>query len=1173
MLAMALCITSIGLLSKELGAQSTISSGSIQGTLTDPSGAVVPNAKVTIKNISTGQVVERTSSSSGVFTSGPLTPGRYTIHASATGFSSVETLTDVQVGNTTTANLKLTVGSDQQTVEVAAQTTAVNTEQATVQGVLNTDQIERLPVSGRNFLDLAQLEPGVQIQDGGNFDPTKNGFSSVSFGGRAGRTARVTVDGIDISDETVGTTTQNVSASAISEFQVSQSTLDLSTELTSSGSVNVVTKSGSNTIHGDGFYNFRDKRTGIANFPGDANNYFQRNQMGGSASGAFVKDKLFWFANAERVKQDTLVPINPTAPFDSLPRGYSSPFKDTTLLGKLDYNGPKGIHVFYRFNYNWNSNIAANGTTYQPFANRDNTPSHGAGIDWSMGNFTHSIRYGHLKFQNHIADAVLGGGVFDPAGDVPVAIRIGGAASPYRFGPSRLAPQATFQKNDQLKYDGSWFHGSHLLRFGVDFNAIRGGGLASFYETPEIRASSFGSAAAAYAATGPYAGGSTNPLNYQVSQILLGNGQGFATETAAFGYPAGGQHDNRFAFYFGDVWKIRPNFTLTAGLRYSRDTGRQDSDLDPITCDQIPATTLAQLAPSQVPCSGKDRLLDQFGGNYGGKIRQPNNNFGPQVGFAWDPTGHGKTSIRGGGGLYYENAIFNNVLFDRPVRLSQGLFNVVSTMCPDGQLTIPSGVISSFDYNGSTVSLADLCSAGRIGDVLNQVSALASFYHQQTASGGAAANAGFIGASLSASVNGPVLDPNYRTPRSWQMNLGVQHEITSGTVVSADFVRNVGLRFLLGLDANHVGDIRYFNKAAAQAAIDTTLSQFGVSTIDQAIAQGATMEDFAANGLGSGADAGAGLPASLAGINSGYAFGGINPLVGTGIMLTPVGRSTYTALQLKLNSQLKSPVSWIPEISTQVAYSISRFNSMAADQDFVGGALDFANPTKYFGPSSLDRTHQLAFGTVMRFRRGPELSFIGHFNSPLSATPTLVSEDRAGEIFYTDLTGDGTVGDVVDQIGTFGRKYDGSGVNKLIDNFNSQWAGKLTPAGQTVVNSGLFTEAQMAALGATVASVPDAPANQAHMGWFRSFDLKLSYPVKIGERLRIVPSVSAFNIFNFVNYNISNAPGQRLTGLLDGSRGSINGTAQYQAPRAGLGTGVNTIGSPRQMEFGLRFAF
>ena len=99
-------------------------------------------------------------------------------------------------------------------------------------------------MNGRNFLDLAQLEPGVQIQDGTNFDPTKAGYESISFGGRFGRTARIQVDGVDMSDETVGTTTGGLPQSAIQEFQLAQSTMDLSNDLSSSGVVNVSTRSG-----------------------------------------------------------------------------------------------------------------------------------------------------------------------------------------------------------------------------------------------------------------------------------------------------------------------------------------------------------------------------------------------------------------------------------------------------------------------------------------------------------------------------------------------------------------------------------------------------------------------------------------------------------------------------------------------------------------------------------------------------------------------------------------------------------------------------------------------------------------------------------------------------------------------------------------------------------------
>src|SRR5271168_4921382 len=245
-------------------AQSTVGTGSIQGTVTDQTGAVVSNAKVAITNKATAATIRLTASSAGTYSSGPIQPGDYVVRAEAKGFKTVETPVTVQVGNTATVSPKLVIGQESQIIEVQGTAVAVNTEQATVQGVLNIDQIENLPVNGRNFLDLAQLEPGVQIQEGSTFDPTKNGFSSISFQGRFGRTARIEVDGVDVSDETVGTTTQNIPASAIQEFQLSQSSLDLSTELTSSGAVNVTTRSGTNEIHGELFGVFRGNQTSAA---------------------------------------------------------------------------------------------------------------------------------------------------------------------------------------------------------------------------------------------------------------------------------------------------------------------------------------------------------------------------------------------------------------------------------------------------------------------------------------------------------------------------------------------------------------------------------------------------------------------------------------------------------------------------------------------------------------------------------------------------------------------------------------------------------------------------------------------------------------------------------------------------------------------------------------------
>src|SRR6185312_13686507 len=350
---LCVCFTTFSLL--PAGAQSTIATGSIQGTVTDPNGAVVPNAAVTITNQATGQTTKFTSSSSGTYASGALIPGEYEVRVEAKGFQTQVLTVPVQVGNIASGSAKLTLGQSTEVVEVTGSAVAVNTEQATVQGVLTTEQIENLPINGRNFLDLAQLEPGVQIQDGGSFDPTKNGFSSISFGGRFGRTARIEVDGIDISDETVGTTTQNLPLGAIQESALQQSSLDLSTELTSSGSVNITTKSGTNGWNGDAFYYFRDQVLNAA-LPGASTNPFQRNQFGGSLGGPIIRNKLFFFFDAERTKQDLIDPVLPSPPFEPLRGNFNSPFRETETIGRLDWQLSR-FKIFYRFNYDQNKSV------------------------------------------------------------------------------------------------------------------------------------------------------------------------------------------------------------------------------------------------------------------------------------------------------------------------------------------------------------------------------------------------------------------------------------------------------------------------------------------------------------------------------------------------------------------------------------------------------------------------------------------------------------------------------------------------------------------------------------------------------------------------------------------------------------------------------------------------
>jgi hypothetical protein len=1154
--------------SATLLAQTTISTGSIQGTVTDQSNAGVGGAKVTIKQQSTGRVITTTTTPSGTYASGALTPGDYVVRVEIPGFKTTETKLIIEVGVTATGDLKLEIGEVSQVVEVQGAAVEVNTEQASVQGVIDTEQIENLPINGRNFLDLAQLEPGVQIQDGGNFDPTKKGFSSISFGGRFGRTARIEVDGLDVSDETVGTTTQDIPSSAIQEFQIGESMLDLSTELTSSGSVNVTTRSGTNSYHGEAYYGFRDQVMD-ADLPGPTAPYFQRNQYGGNFGGAILPDKLFFFLDGERTQQGFVQPVLAAPPFQADTGGFAAPFKEGEVVGRLDWQITPKYKMFYRFSYDQNNDVSAFvPSSFQPMDNVTHTRDHALGLDFTSGTFTNSIRFGYMKFYNHIATGVTSTTPFNPTSPIELAIGsdplcIGLAPIAFCSGQPFLAPQATPQSDHQLKYDGSKIWGKHIIRYGGGWNHIQGGGFAGFLaDGPSVNAP-IGATLTCGAACLP--GGAANALNYPALNVLLGNGQGFSTEKQSFGFAGGGLGpDNRLSWYIGDSWKLKPNLTMTYGLRYVRDTGRSDSDLPPI--------------------AALNQFNNQFYSGLGDRVRNPDLNFAPQLGFAWDPSGGGKTVIRAGIGLFYENAIWNNVLFDRPARLTEGTFLAFTPACSNGSA-------EALPFT-TTIDLAAVCGAP-IFQVQSQIATLEAEYHAFAATSGSQPNPSFIGSSLDdTGPNGSstnLFAPNYQTPRSVQMNIGVQREVRKGMVLTADYVRNVSTHTLLAVDTNHVGDARFLNVANAAAAIAATNTFFGCaadsSGIPCAIGNGATISSYAVKGLDSGYGLCGGAPCPAA------AFPGINPSLGGNQMLFPLGRAVYNGLQVSWKEDVHNPFPGIPYLNLQISYALSRYVSMAQDSDFINSAWDAADPTKYMGPNGLDRTNQISFGGTMELPAHFRVNMIGHFYSPLPQTLTLAPTGTPGGIFVTDILGDGTgdgnatngsnggFGGILPgtTLGSFGRGVNASNINQVIANYNSNYAGKPTPAGEALITAGLMTEADLVGLGGVMPLVGSAPANEASDGWLRDCDLSLNWTYKVKERVELQPGIGIYNLFNFVNFD---PPKNTLSGVLSLAGtpsvvGTANGTPGEQPAnlRVGLGSGVFGLGSPRVIEFTLKLMF
>jgi hypothetical protein len=288
-----------------------------------------------------------------------------------------------------------------------------------------------------------------------------------------------------------------------------------------------------------------------------------------------------------------------------------------------------------------------------------------------------------------------------------------------------------------------------------------------------------------------------------------------------------------------------------------------------------------------------------------------------------------------------------------------------------------------------------------------------------------------------------------------------------------------------------------------------------------------------------------------------------------------------------------NPFPFTQNVYLQVSYTLSRFESPLAgdtndNQDsrsLGGGAFgtaaggkDYRNPLSHYGPTAFDRTHQLSFGTTFDFAKPLRLAVIGHFYSPLSQSMIILDQFRAGEIFHTDFTGDGTTGDLLPgtNVGAFGRSVTPGNMTSVLEHYNNTIAGTILPAGEALMNAGLFTHDQLVALGAVADTIPLGPlTNRAGFRWVKAVDLKLSAPLKLSERVTLEPAASAYNIFNFANFNMD--PTNRFSEVLRGIPATVNGTinvvSQLNRFRANQTSSLFSLGTARQFELGMKVTF
>ncbi len=1189
--------------------------GTIQGTLRDDDGSPVEGARVLYNSAATDTRGVTRSGKDGTYVSEPVPPGVYVVRVEGRDMLPVESRVTVAAGAAVTADFKLEW---------------INPGPVRLESKFDGEVSDRLPINGRNYLNAGQLEPGVQVVDGRIFDPGKSGLQSLSIDNQLGRTTHYDLDEVESMDETKGASTLNLPADAVREVIVSRATPELFQSLNATGAVRVTTRSGGDEWHGDLFGNLRDRVAGLAGFPSGSPKY-SRQQYGFGAGGAVIKDKAFLFIGGERTKQDGVFPIMVAFPASNVTYPQSAYFRENMLTARLDYNLSENMKWFVRLSYD-NANEIGPSDSLSNFRNQINVPAAVVGLDWNRGRFVHSARFGYQKMVNAINPA-LNDSVISPA--APFHIQLGSFA----MGPSIAGPRQTIQRDLFGRYDSrTVYKVNHTIRFGAAIHRIAQG---DFYapgnEGPSVTSSNGLDVINAINGNPALAGGAGNPLNYPVGTVTIFNGLGNFSEHSAFNRSTGGHFDTRIEGYLGDTFNLFPNLNISFGVSYVRDTGRTNSDLPAVPCSAINTT----IVPQPLPCTS-GLILDQFGllpnsstgahSSLGESVNQPDWNFAPQFGVAWDPGHNGRTVVRASGGMFFDNFLLQNAYQDRINRLSNGQYNRSLTLCPTGAVLFPDGSVVS-SVNGVDIATG-ICGA-TIGAAAPLIQALQSdFQAAQTAVTG-----GQNVYSLANSVAnfGGLLAPGYKTPRVVHMDFGVQKQIGERSMFSIDYVREIGTQFPLGIDTNHVGDAGFLTDghnlnplantyAAELNAINLTLAAnplsvtagcptlhpalFAGSSSQDAVTcylaavPGATITDFARQGLDSSNAFCGPFPCSVLGKQQ-ASFGGINPAVGSNIMYFQSGRSKYQGLHLAYKTSVANPTRHVGRMDIAMAYAWSRYRTNIAEPNGSGGdyslmnvAEDYNRPHRgHFGASGLDRTHQLTFTPTAELPHGLRLSLIAHLASPLPLSAYIPQQDGggvAGEIFRSDITGDGTVGDLLGFIGSTG-KYSTSKLTQLISYYNRTVAGQFTPAGNALAGSGLFRVDQLHSLGAVTplicSSVPAVgqecqaalPGHYAEATWLKTIDLHLTWPFQIGERVKLEPNVSLFNVFNFANFG---GAGNQLSGVLNGAPGSSLNNASSagfcgssttfctsRLDRILPGSGTYANGAPRQMEFGVRITF
>ena len=755
--------------------------GAVSGTVTDSSGSPLPDTKVSASRSDTAARRSVMTDEQGHYLLMSLAPGTYELRAERIGFTDAIRVVTVRVGDHLSADVVLEVGGLEMRVEVAGGAATLNAMNYAVSSSVARSQIETVPLNGRGFLELAQLQPSVQVISVTNPGVLGNNYQSVLIGGAYYSQTRITIDGSTVGDRFVGGTTQVLSQESVQEFQISTFNFDAATGLTGSGAINIVTRAGTNALHGSAFLYFRDHH--LAAYPGlrrdplsPGTPFFARRQGGGSAGGPVIHDRVFWFANYERNNQDAVFAVANNHPvFSKFDGIFANPLDGHQFNVRIDGRASDSQHVFVRYSGDQNETITPGVFGGQPSnwqSIRNVAFQVQAGLTSTVTpSLVNDLRISFGQLDNNV-DPVAAAECQEPVTCVGVdqpAVTVFDAPQ-FRIGRQSNTPFHRLQRTFQIVNNIAWQRGDHYLRAGGEWERSSTNAVWEFREPAQItlwgptnlQTPAFQALFDALPASLKTAGG--RPPTYdEIMQLPLRN---FSTGIGDPALPGPYNRDeasrnDRFRFHAQDVWRLRSTVTLSYGLAYSIDSNLFDHDLD------YPG----YLAPI-------------FGSNLGAPGRDWND-FDPSAGIAWTLGSDRRTVVRGGAGLFHDESTFYWTARDRAFIGPSGNGRVIidGSLTPYNFTSGPTGVrgvdllpvlpairteLASRFGNGTDLSVRSI-------DVFKQAE--------------------------------QIVDPDATTAYSIHVNAGIRRQLRPNLVLTADYVlrryRDVGpLQGIYQLDRN-----------------------------------------------------------------------------------------------------------------------------------------------------------------------------------------------------------------------------------------------------------------------------------------------------------------------------------------------------------------------------------